>query len=212
MPSIVQPSFRSTSQKACSNSFPKVTMKKRLENPSAKISKRIRKKKKRIKKTKPLRTFKFYVFPFKVRNSFVESNILTLFPRNLTLGIEEFLGQKNTMRETSRLSSPRLVSVLTAFPSLPPLPSRPSIFQSSCRIHFPPFLLLLLLFGSSPPFFAPANAISICRWYSVAASWFHGNPRTNEADGWANALSITRTRESLPGVNVHTPLFPIECL
>lgn len=127
-------------------------MKKRLENPSAKISKRIRKKKKRIKKTKPLRTFKFYVFPFKVRNSFVESNILTLFPRNLTLGIEEFLGQKNTMRETSRLSSPRLVSVLTAFPSLPPLPSRPSIFQSSCRIHFPPFLFLLLLFGSSPPF------------------------------------------------------------
>lgn len=203
MPSIVQPSFRSTSQKACSNSFPKVTMKKRLENPSAKISKRIRKEKKRIKKTKSLRTFKFYVFPFKVRNSFVESNILTLFPRNLTLGIEEFLGQKNTMRETSRLSSPRLVSVLTAFPSLPPLPSRPSIFQSSCRIHFPPFLL---------SFFAPANAISICRWYSVAASWFHGNPRTNEADGWANALSITRTRESLPGVNVHTPLFPIECL
>lgn len=130
------------------------------------LCKRIRKKKKRIKKTKPLRTFKFYVFPFKVlvrRNSFVESNILTLFPRNLTLGIEEFLGQKNTMRETSRLSSPRLVSVLTAFPSLPPLPSRPSIFQSSCRIHFPPFLLLLLLFGSSPPFFAPANAISICR-------------------------------------------------
>lgn len=111
-------------------------MKKRLENSSAKTSKRIRKKKKRIKKTKPLRTFKFYVFPFKVRNSFVESNILTLFPRNLTLGIEEFLGQKNTMRETSRLSSPRLVSVLTAFPSLPPLPSRPSIFQSSVESIF----------------------------------------------------------------------------
>lgn len=182
-------------------------MKKRLENPSAKISKRIRKKKKRIKKTKPLRTFKFYVFPFKVRNSFVESNILTLFPRNLTLGIEEFLGQKNTMHETSRLSSPRLVSVLTAFPSLPPLPSRPSIFQSSCRIHFPPFLLLLLLFGSSPLFFCPSQRdidLSVIFGRRVVISWKSPNERSR----WLSkrVVNYAHAREFTGGQRAHAAI------
>lgn len=184
-------------------------MKKRLENPSAKISKRIRKKKKRIKKTKPLRTFKFYVFPFKVRNSFVESNILTLFPRNLTLGIEEFLGQKNTMRETSRLSSPRLVSVLTAFPSLPPLPSRPSIFQSSCRIHFqrssfpppPPSLRLL------SSFFCPSQRdidLSVIFGRRIVISWKSPNERSR----WLSkrVVNYAHAREFTGGQRAHAAI------
>lgn len=105
------------------------------------------------------------------------------------------------MRETSRLSSPRLVSVLTIFPPLPPH----SIFQSSCRIHFqrssfplpPPSLRLL-------SFFCP-NAISICRWYSVAISW-------KSLERWLSKRVVNYARERAgeegQRVNVHAPPFP----
>lgn len=71
---------------------------------------------------------------------------------------------------------------------LPTQSSNPPVESIS---NVPPFLLLLLLFDSSP-FFAPTRYRSV----GDIRSRFHGNPSN---DGWANALSITRTRESRGG-------------
>lgn len=68
---------------------------------------------------------------------------------------------------------------------LPTQSSNPPVESIS---NVPPFLFLLLLFDSSP-FFAPTRYRSV----GDIRSRFHGNPTNN---GWANALSITRTRKS----------------
>lgn len=80
---------------------------------------------------------------------------------------------------------------------LPTQSSNPPVESIS---NVPPFLLFLLLFDSSP-FFAPTRYRSV----GDIRSRFHGNPSN---DGWANALSITRTRESRGGQRVNAPPFP----
>lgn len=179
MPSIVQSSFRSTSQK--------FVFKGNDENDSKiPLQKSANELEKKIKKKKPIPTFKFYAFSkFETRWWKV---IFPPFFRATWHSESKSIWAKRT--QCAKLLAYRAHGSFQFSPPflLPSLPSRPSIFQSSCRIHFqpssfpppPPFLLLLFLLSS---FFARANAISICRWYSVVASRFHGN-LPNERSRW----------------------------
>lgn len=189
LPSIVQPS-----RKARSNSFPKVTMKKIPLQKSAKRKKE--KKDKGEENPSPHLNSTCFLSNFETRSWKV------IFPPFFPATWHS--ESKSIWAKRTQCAKLLAYRAHGSFQFSPPflrfLPTQSSNPPVESISNVPPFLLFLLLFDSSP-FFAPTRYRSV----GDIRSRFHGNPSN---DGWANALSITRTRESRGGQRVNAPPFP----
>lgn len=194
LPSIVQ-----SSRKARSNSFPKVTMKKIPLQKSAKRKKE--KKDKGEENPSPHLNSTCFLSNFETRSWKVI--FPPFFPATWHSESKSIWAKRTQCAKLlayrahgSFQFSPSFFRFLLTQSSNPPVESISNV---------PPFLLLLLLFDSSPPFFIPANAISICQWYSVAISW-------KSLERWLSKRVVNYARERAgeegQRVNVHAPPFP----